>query len=75
VALGSSRAIATRFRCAPPVTPDSTGLASLPFGPRSALILSMWLLRLWTVSSDIAAEERTVFRVRQQIDLWKAYSQ
>jgi hypothetical protein len=32
-------------------------------------------LRLWTVSSDIAAGERTVFRARQQIDLWKAYSQ
>ena len=28
-------------------------------------------LRLWTVSSDIAAGERTVFRARQQIDLWK----
>jgi hypothetical protein len=26
-------------------------------------------LRLWTVSSDIAAGERTVFRARQQIDL------
>src|ERR1700740_947095 len=32
-------------------------------------------LRLWTVSSDIAAGQRTVFRARQQIDLWKAYSQ
>ena len=32
-------------------------------------------LRLWTVSSDIVAGERTVFRARQQIDLWKAYSQ
>jgi hypothetical protein len=32
-------------------------------------------LRLWTVSSDISAGERTVFRARQQIDLWKAYSQ
>ena len=31
--------------------------------------------RLWTVSSDTAAGERTVFRARQQIDLWKAYSQ
>jgi hypothetical protein len=31
-------------------------------------------LRLWTVSSDIVAGERTVFRARQQIDLWKAYS-
>jgi hypothetical protein len=29
-------------------------------------------LRLWTMSSDIAAGERTVFRARQQIDLWKA---
>jgi len=28
-------------------------------------------LRLWTVSSDAAAGERTVFRARQQIDLWK----
>jgi len=32
-------------------------------------------LRLWTVSSDMVAGERTVFRARQQIDLWKAYSQ
>jgi hypothetical protein len=32
-------------------------------------------LRLWTVSSDITAGERTVFRARQQIDLWKGYSQ
>src|ERR1700745_2913859 len=31
-------------------------------------------LRLWTVSSDVVAGERTVFRARQQIDLWKAYS-
>ena len=30
-------------------------------------------LRLWAVSSDIAAGERTVFRARQQIDLWKSY--
>ena len=29
-------------------------------------------LRLWTMSSDITAGERTVFRARQQIDLWKA---
>jgi len=28
-------------------------------------------LRLWTVSSDLAAGERTIFRARQQIDLWK----
>jgi hypothetical protein len=32
-------------------------------------------LRLWTVSSDLVAGERTVFRARQQFDLWKAYSQ
>jgi hypothetical protein len=32
-------------------------------------------LRLWAVSSDIAAGERTVFRARQQIDLWNVYSQ
>ena len=31
-------------------------------------------LRLWTVSSDIAAGQRTIFRAHQQIDLWKAYS-
>ena len=31
-------------------------------------------LRLWTVSADIKAGERTVFRARQQIDLAKAYS-
>ena len=30
-------------------------------------------LRLWTVSSDIKAGERTVFRARQQIDLAKTY--
>src|SRR5499427_410099 len=30
-------------------------------------------LRLWTVSTDIVAGERAVFRARQQIDLWKAY--
>jgi len=30
-------------------------------------------LRLWTVSADIKAGERTVFRARQQIDLAKAY--
>ena len=29
-------------------------------------------LRLWSVSSDIKAGERTVFRARQQIDLAKA---
>src|ERR1700746_1131659 len=32
-------------------------------------------LRLWTVSADVVAGERTLFRERQQIDLWKAYSQ
>ena len=31
-------------------------------------------LRLWTISADLEAGERTVFRARQQIDLWKAYS-
>src|SRR5499433_3795418 len=31
-------------------------------------------LRLWTMSSDITAGERTVFRARQQIDLWKGHS-
>jgi hypothetical protein len=30
-------------------------------------------LRLWTISADIKAGERTVFRARQQIDLAKAY--
>jgi hypothetical protein len=30
-------------------------------------------LRLWTVSSDVKAGERTVFRARQQIDLTKGY--
>jgi len=30
-------------------------------------------LRLWTVSADITAGERIVFRARQQIDLAKAY--
>ena len=32
-------------------------------------------LRLWTISTDVEAGERTVFRARQQIDLWKAYGQ
>src|SRR5215468_3225407 len=31
--------------------------------------------RLWTVSSDLAAGERTVFRARQQIDLSKGSGQ
>jgi len=31
-------------------------------------------VRLWTVSADLKAGERTVFRARQQIDLAKAYS-
>ena len=31
-------------------------------------------LRLWTVSSDVKAGERTVFRARQGINLAKAYS-
>jgi hypothetical protein len=31
-------------------------------------------LRLWTISADLEAGERTVFRARQQIDLTKAYS-
>ena len=30
--------------------------------------------RLWTISADIAAGERTVFRARQQIELAKPYS-
>ena len=30
-------------------------------------------LRLWTISADVKAGERTVFRARQQIDLAKAY--
>ena len=30
-------------------------------------------LRLWTVSSDVEAGERTILRARQQIDLAKAY--
>jgi hypothetical protein len=32
-------------------------------------------LRLWTVSADLKAGERTVFRARQQIDLAKAYAE
>ena len=31
-------------------------------------------LRLWTVSANVEAGERTVFRARQRIDLAKAYS-
>jgi hypothetical protein len=31
-------------------------------------------LRLWTVSSDVKAGERTVFRARQHINLAKAHS-
>ena len=31
-------------------------------------------LRLWTMSADVKAGERTVFRARQQIDLAKTYS-
>jgi len=30
-------------------------------------------LRLWTISADVEAGERTVFRARQRIDLAKAY--
>ena len=30
-------------------------------------------LRLWTISADVEAGDRTVFRARQQIDLAKAY--
>ena len=30
-------------------------------------------LRLWTVSADVEAGERTVFRARQQINLTKPY--
>jgi hypothetical protein len=30
-------------------------------------------LRLWTVSADLEAGERTVFRARQRINLAKAY--
>jgi len=30
-------------------------------------------LRLWTVSADMEAGKRTVFRARQQINLAKAY--
>src|ERR1700746_3197572 len=30
-------------------------------------------VRLWTVSADVEAGERTVFRARQQINLAKAY--
>ena len=30
-------------------------------------------LRLWTISADVEAGERTVFRARQQIHLAKAY--
>jgi hypothetical protein len=35
------------------------------------LNVALWL---WTVSADVKAGERTVFRARQQIDLAKAYS-
>jgi len=31
-------------------------------------------LRLWSVSADMEAGERTVFRARQQIDLAKEFS-
>jgi len=31
-------------------------------------------LRLWTISDNLKAGERTVFRARQQIDLGKPYS-
>jgi hypothetical protein len=31
-------------------------------------------LRLWTISADVTAGERTVFRARQGINLAKAYS-
>jgi hypothetical protein len=30
-------------------------------------------LRLWTISADVSAGERTVFRARQHINLAKAY--
>src|SRR5215470_2096211 len=30
-------------------------------------------MRLWTISGDVTAGERTVFRARQHIDLAKAY--
>jgi hypothetical protein len=32
-------------------------------------------LRLWTVSGDLTAGERTVFRARQQIDLTKPFDE
>jgi hypothetical protein len=32
-------------------------------------------LRLWTISADIKAGERTVFRARQQIDLAKPFGE
>jgi len=35
------------------------------------LNVALWL---WTVSADLRAGERTVFRARQHIDLAKAYS-
>jgi hypothetical protein len=31
-------------------------------------------LRLWTISADVSAGERTVFRARQHINLAKAYA-
>ena len=71
---GSSHPIAMPFRCAPTAMRNSIGSASSPSGPRSASILLNVSLRLWTISADIKAGERIVFRARQQIDLAKAYS-
>jgi hypothetical protein len=36
-------------------------------------ILPSGAFRLWTLSADVKAGERTVFRAKQQIDLAKAY--
>ena len=71
---GSSHPIAMPFRCAPTAMRNSIGSASSTFWSALRIDPVSVSLRLWTISADIKAGERIVFRARQQIDLAKAYS-
>ena len=64
--------IATPFLCAPPAMPKQHRIGELTFWSALRIDPINVALRLWTVSADIKAGERTVFRARQPIDLVKA---
>jgi hypothetical protein len=66
--------IATPFLYAPTVMRNSIG-GELTFWSTLRIDPVNLALRLWTISADVEAGERTVFRARQRINLSKALAE